>query len=532
MSVSRVALLGAAVSLVVVVACGSSDGASEPPPAPGQPPPPSGPPQPPTGQAGGAGQPQTAAGSGQQAPPAPAAPAAPLPSPEQRLRTEFEKWKSTPFRQHGTSHEGIDGPGLVRAMVHNALGLDVPATYERQFRTGKLVERDALAPGDLVFFEGTGFGPFRARWVGLYLGKEEAALAHKDAGVTVVKLSDARWKAAFKTARRLPTDPNLKPPAFDVGKYGTNRAALLREIAEAWSGTLYRQNGTTFDGIGNHEFVREVYEAIHEEELTGNPSKWDDMGEGVGRDDLEPGDIILYQAVGLGSLFNQRHAGIYLGDGDFVHSVKGAAVTISQLEEPRWQSAFRMARRIDPETLDRVRAARAAARATPKPSTPATGARGMPPPEPAPPPAVTAPAAPPAPKHSVTVVEQRLRDAIQPWYGTPYKIGGTSKSGVDCSAFTRAVFEAAFRFQLPRTAEEQERLGNKIDRRSLQTGDLVFFRTQGMGPFFRSRHVGVYLGGGEFAHASGKKGVTISRLDNSYWNKKYATARRLAVGGQ
>jgi cell wall-associated NlpC family hydrolase len=102
---------------------------------------------------------------------------------------------------------------------------------------------------------------------------------------------------------------------------------------------------------------------------------------------------------------------------------------------------------------------------------------------------------------------------------------------VDCSAFVRAVYEDVYDVELPRTAEEQERLGAKVEKEALESGDLVFFRTQGMGPLFRSRHVGVYLGNGVFAHASGKRGVTTSRLDDYYWSRKYATARRLAKAG-
>ena len=111
--------------------------------------------------------------------------------------------------------------------------------------------------------------------------------------------------------------------------------------------------------------------------------------------------------------------------------------------------------------------------------------------------------------------------------GTPYKLGGETKSGVDCSAFVRAMFSDVYSMQLPRTAEEQETLGSKVDRKDLQAGDLVFFRTKGMGPFFKSRHVGVYLGGGEFAQASGRLGVNITPLSNRYWSKKYEGARRI-----
>ncbi|MGC4081521.1 MAG: NlpC/P60 family protein [Vicinamibacterales bacterium] len=98
------------------------------------------------------------------------------------------------------------------------------------------------------------------------------------------------------------------------------------------------------------------------------------------------------------------------------------------------------------------------------------------------------------------------RDAVQ--------LGGNSKSGVDCSAFVKAVYVDVYGVELPRTAEEQERLGRKVDRKELQPGDLIFFRTKGMGPFFKSRHVGVYVGGGEFAQASGRLGVNIVPLSN------------------
>ena len=148
-------------------------------------------------------------------------------------------------------------------------------------KTGKLVEQNALAPGDLVFFDGKGgFGPFgpRAKFVGIVIGKNQVALAEKELGVAIVRLSDERWKDSYKTARRIPTDPNAAAPAFDVASYGDNRAALMRDVAKAWVGTLYKQGGTTFDGIGNDEFVRSIYEAIYDTELEGTPEDVADDG--------------------------------------------------------------------------------------------------------------------------------------------------------------------------------------------------------------------------------------------------------------
>ena len=125
--------------------------------------------------------------------------------------------------------------------------------------------------------------------------------------------------------------------------------------------------------------------------------------------------------------------------------------------------------------------------------------------------------------------ERKLRAATEKWRGTPYKLGGEGKGGIGCSAFSRTIYKEALAVALPRTAAEQELLGTKVDRSKLVSGDLVFFRTQGMGPFFKSRHVGVYLGDGEFAQASGSHGVTTSRLDDYYWNKKFEGARHVAA---
>ena len=411
-------------------------------------------------------------------------------------------------------------------MFKGAFDVDIPSTIEQQMKTGKLVEQNALTAGDIVFFDGKGgFGPFaKPKIAGIVIGKDQVALADKDLGVTTVRLTEERWKSAYKTARRMPTDPNQAAPAFDAAAYGDNREALLRDVAKAWVGTLYLQGGKTFDGIGNDEFVRSIYEAINDTELDGTPKTWETAGVAVKRSALKPGDIILYEAVGLGKFINQKHAGMYIGNGEFVHAVKGSAVTISKLKDPRWSEAFRSARRIDPDVLTRQEEKRDEL------AQPARG-RGAPPSgttdyaggEGSLPAASTRMTAPRTPSES----EARLRDAVEPWRGTPYKIGGTSKSGVDCSALVRAIYEEVYGVKLPRTAEEQETLGAKIDRKGLETGDLVFFRTQGMGPLFKSRHVGIYLGGGEFAQSSGSKGVNVARLDNRYWNKKYEGARRL-----
>ncbi len=120
------------------------------------------------------------------------------------------------------------------------------------------------------------------------------------------------------------------------------------------------------------------------------------------------------------------------------------------------------------------------------------------------------------------VVESRLRSAYADWAGTPHSLGGTTLRGVDCSGFVQRVYASAFDLHLPRTTREQVDAGVRISRRDLRPGDLVFFK-----PPSRTRHVGIYLNDGEFAHASSSQGVIISELDEAYWDRAYWTSRRV-----
>ncbi|MCB1984173.1 MAG: C40 family peptidase [Burkholderiales bacterium] len=111
---------------------------------------------------------------------------------------------------------------------------------------------------------------------------------------------------------------------------------------------------------------------------------------------------------------------------------------------------------------------------------------------------------------------QKLYYQHKVWQGVRYRLGGLSKNGVDCSGFVYLTYKSKFGIHLPRTARQQSRLGKVIHKHELIAGDLVFFRT---GP--ASKHVGIYLENNQFLHVSQRKGVTISHLDNVYWNSKY-----------
>ena len=119
-------------------------------------------------------------------------------------------------------------------------------------------------------------------------------------------------------------------------------------------------------------------------------------------------------------------------------------------------------------------------------------------------------------------IKQALYSQHKKWKATPYKLGGSSRKGIDCSAFMQVTFLSQFGIQLPRSTEFQAKVGTRIPQKKLKAGDLVFFKTG-----FSLRHVGVYLEGRRFLHASSSKGVKISSMDNSYWARKYWKAVRL-----
>lgn len=123
-----------------------------------------------------------------------------------------------------------------------------------------------------------------------------------------------------------------------------------------------------------------------------------------------------------------------------------------------------------------------------------------------------------------TAREKLLMEIIK-YLDTPYKYGGSTLNGIDCSAFTQSVYQDALNVNLNRTARDQFTQGRVIKNKDeLEFGDLVFFNTRRR---VRPGHVGIYIGDGLFAHASTKGGVMISSLDEDYYSKRYMGARRV-----
>ena len=142
--------------------------------------------------------------------------------------------------------------------------------------------------------------------------------------------------------------------------------------------------------------------------------------------------------------------------------------------------------------------------------------------------------APAAPATSTTLsklqeIRQRASDltlTAMEFLGVRYKRGGnTPENGLDCSGFVRLVFKDAVGAELPRTAAEISRTGEKIDQKDLQPGDLVFYNTLRKG----FSHVGIYLGDNKFIHSPSAGGqVRVESMDLAYWKKRFNGARRIS----
>ncbi|GKU79941.1 C40 family peptidase [Paenibacillus sp. L3-i20] len=117
-----------------------------------------------------------------------------------------------------------------------------------------------------------------------------------------------------------------------------------------------------------------------------------------------------------------------------------------------------------------------------------------------------------------------LIETSKDYIGTPYQFGAKpgNTSAFDCSSFTQYMFKR-LNIWLPRTSAAQASMGTKVDKASLSTGDLVFYKTNGKS----ISHVAIYAGNNQIIHSASSKGVSIANMNSTYWKSKYVTARRV-----
>lgn len=116
----------------------------------------------------------------------------------------------------------------------------------------------------------------------------------------------------------------------------------------------------------------------------------------------------------------------------------------------------------------------------------------------------------------------KLFQFVYDWVGTPYRFGGSSKRGIDCSAFTKELYSKVFNLDIKRNSRDIFSMVDPVNKDDLKEGDLVFFKIHS-----RSiSHVGIYLGDGRFAHAS-SKGVAVSNIDDPYYSRYFYKGGRM-----
>lgn len=134
-------------------------------------------------------------------------------------------------------------------------------------------------------------------------------------------------------------------------------------------------------------------------------------------------------------------------------------------------------------------------------------------------------------KFGVTITKRdniKLYREASSWLGVKYRLGGTTKRGVDCSGFVDAIYKDVYGKKLNRTVDDiYHKDCRRIRQRKLKEGDLVFFRTGEKQRKNKPNHVGVYLKDGRFVHASTSKGVEVNSLSNVYYKKAFVKGGRV-----
>lgn len=117
----------------------------------------------------------------------------------------------------------------------------------------------------------------------------------------------------------------------------------------------------------------------------------------------------------------------------------------------------------------------------------------------------------------------KLYKFIYEWIGTPYRFGGNTKNGIDCSAFTKAIYDKVFNTTLLRNSRDIFSMVDPLPKDELREGDLVFFKIKST----KITHIGIYLGDNRFAHASSSRGVVISNLNEPYYSRFFYKGGRI-----
>lgn len=290
-------------------------------------------------------------------------------------------------------------------------------------------------------------------------------MIHASASKGIEKINyenSSYWSSRYTKAVRV----NAEPDGASVSASHPVAVEALTHV-----GAPYVYGGEQPDGFDSSGFVQYVIQQVLDFDMPRTLSQQIGMGESVDREALQEGDILFFSKDGS----TPSHAAVYAGRDQIVHPTLSSGVKVTAFEgSSYWSGNFMEARRITE-----------------------------------------------APK--IAEDHDIVAEALK-YLGVPYVFGGESpETGFDCSAFTRHVFEKARQIFLPRSTDQQWQVGEDVALADIQPGDVVFFSDT-----YREgiSHNGIYVGDGQFIHASRSEQVTISYLSESYWQDKFTGVKR------
>ncbi|MFG6148349.1 C40 family peptidase [Halobacillus sp. B23F22_1] len=252
--------------------------------------------------------------------------------------------------------------------------------------------------------------------------------------------------------------------------YFSTSNPLIQE-AEKHIGVAHREGGEFPEqGFDSSGFIQYVFNEVLGFMLPRTLEQQMEQGKEVERAEIEKGDVLFFSKDG-GSV---SHSAIYMGNDRLIHPTVPNGVEVTRFEDNGyWSGNFIEARRISepPDIAE----------------------------------------------------DNNIVAGAQQYLGVPYEFGGETPNGFDCSGFVQYVFEKVSDIYLPRTTDQQWKTGEEIGVEDIQPGDVLFYSDT-----YREgiSHNGIYIGGGQFIHASRTQEVTISYVSEEYWQEKFTGVKR------
>ncbi|MCP3031612.1 NlpC/P60 family protein [Halobacillus sp. A1] len=247
---------------------------------------------------------------------------------------------------------------------------------------------------------------------------------------------------------------------------------IIKE-AERHVGVAYEEGGSFPEqGFDSSGFVQYVFNEVEGFMLPRTLEQQIEQGEEIRREDIQEGDVVFFSKDGE----DASHSAIYMGDDRLIHPTASNGVEVTRFEESGyWSDNFIEARRItEPPDI---------------------------------------------------AEDNDIVAGAHEYLGVPYEFGGETPEAFDCSGFIQHVFEEVSDIYLPRTTDQQWETGEEVDLEDIEPGDVLFFSDT-----YREgiSHNGIYIGGGQFIHASRTQEVTTSYVSADYWQEKFTGVKRFS----